>query len=140
MLLDKKEPNQNCEHSLKRSWMKLVLGLNIPLENPSDILHRRWGSKVSSLPYFQKGTSCEYELSCGGTRNACTMTGIISVICCDMGGFFSWFVGLWGCWFHCGSGHMCKELMREACEDCGSIDSQTNHLVYQIWYITFSPL
>lgn len=87
--MDKKELNLNCEHSLKRSWMKLVLGLNIPLENPSDIFHRRWESKVSSLPYFEKGTSpCEYELVCGGTRNACTMTGTISVTCCDVGGFF----------------------------------------------------
>jgi hypothetical protein len=39
-LLDKKK-NQNAEHSLGRDCMKLMLCLNIPLENPLDDLQRR---------------------------------------------------------------------------------------------------
>jgi hypothetical protein len=43
--------------------MKSALGLKIPLENPSDALHRRQRFHVSSLIYFRMRTStleCKY--------------------------------------------------------------------------------
>jgi hypothetical protein len=39
--LNKKELNQSVEYSMKRNWMRLYLGLNIPLEYPLDAIHRR---------------------------------------------------------------------------------------------------
>jgi hypothetical protein len=47
----KKERNQNGECSLKRNRIKLVLGLNIPLENSLDALQGRPGYKVSGLSF-----------------------------------------------------------------------------------------
>jgi hypothetical protein len=49
--------------------MKLVLGLNIPLENPLDTINRRPGFKVSDFFCFQKGIStheCEYFMQVPG--------------------------------------------------------------------------
>jgi hypothetical protein len=39
--LNKKELNQSVEYSMKRKWMKLELGLNIPFEYPLDAIQRR---------------------------------------------------------------------------------------------------
>jgi hypothetical protein len=46
-LLDKNKPNKNPKCSMKRKWIKSMIGLNIPL--------RESGFKVSSLSYLQKG-------------------------------------------------------------------------------------
>jgi hypothetical protein len=48
-LPDENEPDQNVVGSLKRNWTISVPGLNIIPKNPSRILHRRAGFKVSDI-------------------------------------------------------------------------------------------
>jgi hypothetical protein len=48
-----KEGNQNGRFSLKRNWIKLMLGLNTTLKNPLDTLQKRLRSqyKFSSFKH-----------------------------------------------------------------------------------------
>lgn len=72
--------------------MKLVLGLNIPLENPLDTLQRRLGFGVSDFN-FKVCSIPEKELQCMNMitllryKDACVTPGTILGIYCDLGGF-----------------------------------------------------
>lgn len=48
-------PTAKCTQ--KRNWMKMVLGWNTVLKNPSDTKHWKMGFPVSTLLHFQKRTS-----------------------------------------------------------------------------------
>jgi hypothetical protein len=50
-LLDKKDPNQKADFSLKRNWMVLVLGPNISVENPLNDLNMILGFRVSCCKF-----------------------------------------------------------------------------------------
>jgi hypothetical protein len=72
--------NPNIQGSLKRNWMKFVLGVNIPPQ----IFHRlfdkeagvKFGFQVSSLFCFQKGASMYECYFYRGARNECITTDI----------------------------------------------------------------
>lgn len=95
--------------------MKLIPGLNIPLENPLDALQRRLGFKVSDFS-FKVCSISEKELQCMNMitilrcKDACVTTGTILGIYCDLDGFICDACGLC-CW----SSHKWKELTRAAC-------------------------
>jgi hypothetical protein len=58
--MDKEEPNHKAEFSLKRTRMKSMLGLNIPLQNLLSALHRRPGLKFQT-PSFKFALFPEQE-------------------------------------------------------------------------------
>jgi hypothetical protein len=78
------------------------------------------GSKIALLPKRNFNTWMRtFDIS---AMNASITTETTSGICCDLGAFCIWFVGLWACRLCCSSGHAQKEFTRCASlpPDCTS--------------------
>jgi hypothetical protein len=84
-VVGQKRTNSKAKFSPKRKWMKLLLGLNAPI----DVLNRRLGFKISNFKFAlfseKELQSMDVNISCHA-GNACATVETTSGICCDLGG------------------------------------------------------
>jgi hypothetical protein len=108
-LLNTKEAKHNANFSLERNWLKMLLGLNIPLDNCLHALHSTPGFEDSSLLRFWRGTSvrgCEIATEQLRTRETdmCHLIQQTVIVRCAQVSVNTWNPCLTS-WFRC-----CKPL------------------------------